>query len=127
MSTLSCLKFLPLICTVVSSAKCRKVSLSDACCMSLTYNKKDRESLLHLREGSAMAFLNYTAQDFASSLENRRPGVLPNPCYAKHGFGFKCMDSNPCTRSTIFYLFSAMQNFYPCILYDNHYNYYQMF
>ena len=28
-----------------------------------------------------MAYLNYTAQDFASSLENRRPGVLPNPCY----------------------------------------------
>ena len=30
-----------------------------------------------------MAYLNYTAQDFASSLENRRPGVLPNPYYAK--------------------------------------------
>ena len=30
-----------------------------------------------------MAYLNYTAQDFASSLENRRPRVLPNPCYAK--------------------------------------------
>ena len=32
-------------------------------------------------DGGCMAYLNYTAQDFASSLENRRPGVLPNPCY----------------------------------------------
>ena len=30
-----------------------------------------------------MAYLNYTAQDFASSLENISPLVLPYPCYAK--------------------------------------------
>ena len=68
---------------------------------------------------SSMAYLNYTAQDFASRLENRRPGV-----YRIHA-----TQSNPFTRSTSFYilsLFSAMQNSYSCILHGNHYNYYHI-
>ena len=65
-----------------------------------------------------MAYLNYTAQDFASSLENRRPGVLPNPCYAKQ----------PMHQVNKFlFLFSAMQNCYTCILHDDHCNCYHMF
>ena len=65
-----------------------------------------------------MAYLNYTAQDFASRLESRRPGRgTPESMLRKATHA-------PCQQVFfILSLFSAMQNFYTCILHGNHYNY----